>query len=91
MLPSYGNHKNNIHQNIGDLWVLHLHCNPKGSSFFFPLQKDAENRIRVKKKKKPSEKNPGTKNRALKQHSYGRDFKAMKYELSAANAAFTHS
>lgn len=90
MLPSYDNHKNNIHQNIADLWTLHLHYNLEGS-FFSSSSPERCRKQNKKKKKNTSEKNPGTQSRALKRHSYGRDFKLMKYEWSAANAAFTHS
>lgn len=43
---SYDNHKNNIHQNIADLWTLHLHCNLEGSLFSSFSPENAENRKR---------------------------------------------
>lgn len=55
-LPSYDNHKNNIHQNIADLWTLHLHCNLEGSLF----SSSSPERCR-----KQDKKNPGTQSRAL--------------------------
>lgn len=62
MLLTYDiHHKNNIPQNIGDLWTLFIFTVTPKSPSFFHLKKDVENRIR----KNTSEKNTGTQIRAM--------------------------